>query len=170
MIPILLVADIVIWYNIARLKKQDSLREKLTDKTQGSPGDVAPLQSPGIFSYPDKDEDRLIIQNFEMWLETQRERDLTLEEYLWSEGIINPELVVWADGTPLEPGFEKDLATFKDIKHKAQLEGIYNSKLLTEGGEYELKRDELLLKGVSLERVDQLLELGVDPESIKQYA
>lgn len=166
MLPIIIIADLVIWYTVGKVHKKDlqdfSEKEKETKVTTWPEGS-APLQPSGIFSQ-DRDEDRLIMRDFEMWLERENQKDPTLEEYLWQEGLINPVETVWCNGTPLQPGYPEDMELFESIKERANLEGLYNSKLLEEGGSYELKRDELMLRGASLEGANQLLIQGVIPE------
>ena len=111
----------------------------------------------------DKMEDLLIKKNFEQWLKNESRRDRTLEDYLWQEGIINPQEVVWCNGAPLIPGDEKDFKKFMEIKNQAYLKGEYNSKPLDEGGTDDLHKAWFMLKGCSDYGAEKLVASGTKP-------
>lgn len=111
----------------------------------------------------DKQEDLLIKRDFELWMKKESKRDRTLEDYLWEQGIINPQEVIWCNGTPLVPGDQEDFKEFIKIKDRALLEGEYNSRPLKEGGEYDLHKAWFMLKGCSEYGAEKLIASDVKP-------
>lgn len=114
----------------------------------------------------ENEDDIVIKQSFETWLKQESQKDKTLEDYLWEEGYLNPQEVIWSEGVPLTPGDPKDFKEFLKIKNKAYLEGTYNSKLLEEGGEEDLYKTWFMLKGCSDFGAEQLLLQGIKPWEI----
>jgi hypothetical protein len=108
-------------------------------------------------------DDKLIKRDFETWIKHEQRRDFTLEDYLWQEGILNPEETIWCEGIPLSAYDAKDMETFEKIKDKALLEGTYNSKNLDEGGLEDLYKTWFMLKGCSDYGADMLVKSGVEP-------
>lgn len=70
---------------------------------------------------------------------------------------------IWCEGHPLEVGKKADLDDFNEIKDQALLKGVYNSKLLEEGGLDQLYKDWYQLMGVSDYRADSLVRQGMKP-------
>lgn len=114
-------------------------------------------------------DDELIQHNFELWLERERRRDKTLEDYLWEAGYVNPIEIVWVDGVPLTPGNAKDTALFEQIKDKALLEGQFQQKLLTDGGLEDLYVKWFEMKGCSHYGAQLLLSYGINPWDWDNY-
>lgn len=178
--PLLLVADIIILALVYKQSKNTKEEPQLTFpiKEQKVSEDISPGNSsvPGHFfsaldRQAEKYDDRLIQDSFELWMELERKKNLDpdVEELLWREGLINPEETIWCDGSPLQAGYEEDLIAFGKIKEKALLEGMYNSKNLKEGGLFELRRDELRMKGASFDGAQALLAYGANPETFPNY-
>jgi len=176
-VPILLALNGVIWYGVTKAYKYDRANGPYPENPQfdldldklweeGLKSNFIPSSYPVINTVSQLEEekdDRLIMQDFEAWQEQERNRDKDLEDYLWYEGILNPDEVIWCDGTPLEPYNEADYEKFLKIKDKAFLEGIYNSKPLAEGGEEDLYKAWFMLKGCSDYGAEKLLETGIMP-------
>lgn len=110
----------------------------------------------------EKDEELLIKRNFERWLELEATRE-DLEELYWREGIINPQEIIWVEGSPLIVGDPEDRQRFEDIKDKALLEGIFNSKPLEDGGLRDLYKAWFMMKGCSDFGAEKLIEEGIKP-------
>jgi hypothetical protein len=111
----------------------------------------------------EKLDEKLIKRDFETWLEQEQKRDFTLEDYLWQEGILNPEETIWCEGIPLTAYNPKDMETFDKIKDHALLEGIYHDKNLEEGGLDDLYKSWFMLKGCSDYGANLLVKSGVKP-------
>lgn len=171
MLPILLALNGVIWYGVAKAYHYDRSTGPYPENPQFD-SDLDKLwdaATPYTFKHRppirvlDKQEDTLIQKDFEAWSEKERKRDPTLEDYLWQEGIINPEETVWCEGIPLDPANPRDIETFERIKDKALLSGIYHSKNLDEGGLEDLYKTWFMLKGCSDYGAEMLISSGVKP-------
>lgn len=148
---LLLILDIIIWHKL--IKDQAVPQDESLSEVQ---------VVPPINTNPELD-DWEIKDTFERWLKKESLKDDSLEDQLWRLGIINPQETVWANGYPLVPGDPDSLIEFQDIKNKAFIEGMYNSKLLEEGGREDMDHDWLMLKGCSDYGATQLLLQGVKP-------
>ena len=167
MLPLLLI-DAVIWYGVLKSYKRD--RESgpypenpLYDSDLQSIWEsTSPIQF-NINKLEEKKEDILIKQNFEAWLAKEIKKDKDLEDYLWEEGYINPQEVIWCEGIPLVPGDRDDMLKFMQIKNEAYLKGVYNSKLLEDGGTHDLHKAWFMLKGCSDYGAEQFITQNVNP-------
>ena len=170
MVPVLLVIDSLIWYGLIKSYRYDRATGPYPENPQFDldldnlwEQGTKPFQPIILPKLKREDDDKLLKKDFEAWVERERNRDKTLEDYLWEEGIVNPQEVVWCDGTPLVACDSEDLITFERILNKAYLEGVYNSKLLEDGGYHDLYKAWLMMKGCSDYGAEQLLEMGVMP-------
>lgn len=173
MIPLLLFIDGIIWYGVLRSYKTDisqgdypenaTVDNDLDAAWQTATATAPIITIPVINKLEEKDNDKLIKRNFEAWLKSQTLRDYTLEDYLWKEGILNPEEIIWCEGVPLSACDPDDMKIFEEIKNKAFLEGMYHSKLLEEGGLEDLYKSWFMLKGCSDYGAEILLASGVKP-------
>ncbi len=154
MVPILLIANALIWYKVYKSYK--------TDKEEGP--------YPENPSY-DQDLDDLwdgeIIIKFREWQEDKPPAQATIEDYLWEEGIINPDETVWCDGYPLDPTWRTDHIQFDRIRSRAYERGDYNGLPLNEGGQEEMYISWFMMKGCSRYGAEQLLAEGVKPWEVK---
>lgn len=163
----LVIANIFIWNKVWATYKHDRStgpypENPLFDLDLDRLWD-APTKPPKHFINEDKDQEKQLIRDFEQWLETQPRRDLDLEEYLWREGILNPEEAIWCEGVPLEAGNKQDYNTFLKIKDKALLEGMYNSKNLEDGGLEDLYISWFMLKGCGDYGAKKLIGMNIKP-------
>lgn len=142
-IPILIVANIVVWKIV---RDQVISDEKKLRKSQK---EDTPIPTVPEEPYVD-------------WIRYYKDR--TFEDYLWEEGIINPsDRPIPVDGYLLEVGNPKDLETFMKIKNKAYLEGQFHGKPLEDGGQEELEDIWYLLMGCSEYGAEQMREQGIRP-------
>jgi hypothetical protein len=158
LIPVLLVVDTIIWGTLYRIIQQDRAFRpiKPAQTRENRPNRPEQELDPS---------DLLIKRDFESWLAKQNRPsgEKTLSDYLWEEGIINPDEVVWANGTPLVPGDPDDMAKFEEIKDKAILEGLWEDIPMEDGGQRKMYIVWLRLKGTSIDGANRLLDEGVKP-------
>ena len=159
MVP-LLIANVLVWTKIYRDWKRDGeiSFDPDMDKLFDSPMTIKLGFLPPIPELSDTEVQR----TYEEWIQDER-RKSELEDYLWKEGVMLPADHIFCNGSPLEPCNPEDVQRFMIIKNQAMLEGMYNSKNLDDGGEHDLYKAWLMMKGCSDYGAEQLLEIGVVP-------
>ena len=182
MVPVLLIANAIIWGNIYKIRKQDLAEAELFDWDlyKLSKAEFPEPISPTI---DDRDEDIILKQSFEEQIRQQivescmneEEVEKVLPQNYWDtynktkqvleeQGLLTTTDIVWCEGYPLKPGDKKDLKRFYEIRGHARLTGFYNDKPLEDGGEYDLKKALFMLKGCSDYGAEQLVDMGVNPD------
>ncbi len=151
-IPVLLVADALIWYFALRKSPQTSLG--VVDSSTGGWREC-PLDQL-------KTEEKLIKQDFLTWIKRESQRDESLTDYLWNAGILNPEEYIIVEGMYLVPGDPEDMHAYMQARTRAQLKQEYNGVYFPEGEEL-LDKHWFMLKGCSDYGAEQLMLQGVKP-------
>lgn len=187
MVPVLLVLNGIIWYGVVKTHHSDKSKGPYPENpqfdhdldrlwqasTRNNPIEfnifkkasvVEACQEAGLT--PDQE----LIQSYQEWLDNHYTKDTSLENYLWQEGIVNPQETIWCEGRPLEAGNAKDWEYFEEIKERAYLDNMYHGRNLDEDGLHYLYITWFMLKGCSYYGAQQLIAQGVKPWEFPDYA
>lgn len=151
----LIIGNILVWSKARKLWKSD---HEINETFDQDLYDLSIANDPIVGNPRDEYyEDLILKQEFSKLL------DKKPINFLWEEGIINPEEYILVSGFYLEPLSPKDLELMQQIADESFLSGFFEDIPLEDGGRQRLYRKWFMLKGTSEDGAQRLMDQGIKP-------
>lgn len=160
MIP-LAIADAIIWGVILIVRRNDKKHAAMLELFDP---DMYNLWNSSPVRVPENYEDIILKQEFEKQSSFQNLDKYESWEQLhsWYQ-IYSPSEIIHANGEIFLRRDPEDTIRFKDMCYRAQVDQVYNDIPFEDGGKNIMYIDQYLMMGISKERAQELIKIGVKP-------